>query len=131
MQCTPHLYFYRGEQDYEGKTAFLQVVPQSSINTEPNAAFANRRLLSIKVCKKADFGIYSFDRTRDGGLGVFLQYVKSACYTRDLCIHPSHTKLKTLSLAARQAIKRKPVFTMDIFFFSYCTMRNVEEWAKR
>lgn len=51
------------------KTAFLQAVPQPSINTEPNSACARRRLLSIKVCKEADFGIYSFDRMCEGGLG--------------------------------------------------------------
>lgn len=45
-----------------------------------------------------------------------LQCIKSACYTHDLCIHASRTKLKTLSLAARYVIKWKPVFTMEFFF---------------
>lgn len=76
LQCTPHLYFYRGEQDYKRKTAFLQTGPQSSINTEPNSAFANRRLLSIKVSKKADFGIDLFDRTCDGGLVFFYNILR-------------------------------------------------------
>lgn len=72
LWSTPHLYFYRGEQDYKGKAAFLEAVPQSSINTEPESAFANRRLLSVllKFARK-HFDIYFVDRTCAGGLVFF------------------------------------------------------------
>lgn len=47
--------FYRGEQDYKGKTAFLEAVPQPSINTKPRFCLCKQEahFCSIKVCKKA------------------------------------------------------------------------------
>lgn len=89
-QSTPVL--YRGEWSYKTKAAFLQGIPQPTINTEPSSAFANRRLPFIKVSQKADLDICFFDMTW-WWFSFLLQCIKSAHNAQGFCIHQSPKRL--------------------------------------
>lgn len=120
-----HTCTLRGEWSCKTKAAFLQGIPQPSINTEPSSAFANKRLLFIKVSKKADLDICFFDMTRDGDLFFFYNVLRVHITLRTFL----STNLPR-GYPSRQVTGNTKASTLPWNYF-LLQMRDVEGWAER